>query len=231
MKRLGLVLLASLFALPIAVRLEARSTPRGAQRGDRDRDDLVINRAIYGAGNRQHDVTAALNAQIRDGRLRLPVTNDTMGGDPYRNRPKTLQIWYTFRGRQFMGTLNENEFLDLPGREGPGPGDRDRDYGRGDLVINRAIYGSGNRQHDITAPLNAEIRDGRLRLPVENQTMGGDPARNRPKTLQVWFTFNGRQDMMTLNEHDLLELPGHWAFDDHDGGRDRDRDGDRDHGR
>jgi hypothetical protein len=53
--------------------------------------------------------------------------------------------------------------------------------------------------------------------------MGGDPARNRPKTLQVWFTFDGRQDMVTLNEHDYLELPGHWAFDDRDHDRDRGR--------
>lgn len=232
MKSLCLALLAALFVLPAAPRLEARSTPGPAQRGDRDRDDLVINRAIYGSGNRQHDITAPLNAEIRDGRLNIPVRNDTMGGDPARNRPKTLRIWYTFRGKQFMQVLNENDFLNLPGREALGPDDRDRDRGHDrdddhhDLVINRAIYGAGNRQNDITAPLNAEIRDGRLRLPVENGSMGGDPARNQPKVLQVWFTYNGRQDMVTLNEHSYLELPGHWAFDDHDRD-DRDRDDDR----
>jgi hypothetical protein len=215
MKRFGLVLIASLFLLPMALRWEVRANGVPAQRGDRDRDDLIINRAVYGAGNKQHDITAPLNAEIRDGRLRIQVRNDTMGGDPAKNTPKTLQIWYTFRGRQFMEALNENDFLELPGREAFSPEERDRR----DLTINRALYGTGDKQHDITAPLNAEIRDGRLRIQVRNDTMGGDPARNQPKTLQVWFTFAGHQDMIVLRENDYLELPGHWAFDDHD--RDR----------
>ena len=34
-----------------------------------------------------------------------------------KNKPKTLSIWYTFRGREFQETLNENDFLELPGPE------------------------------------------------------------------------------------------------------------------
>jgi hypothetical protein len=141
MKRMGLVLLAACFALPPTVRLEARTAGARNPQDDRDqrdnrdqrddhdqdrRDTLVINRAIYGAGRKMRDITAPLNAEVRDARLRLPVQNDTMGGDPARNRPKTLRVWYTFNGRQFQVTLNENEILDLPGREAQG-GDRDRD--------------------------------------------------------------------------------------------------------
>jgi DnaJ-like protein len=134
MKRIGFVLLAACLALPLAVRLEARMPGARSQRDDRDqrdnrdqdhRDSLVINRAIYGAGKKMHDITAPLNAEVHDGRLRIPVTNGTMGGDPAKNKPKTLQVWYTFNGRQFQVTLNENDMLDLPGREALG-GDRDR---------------------------------------------------------------------------------------------------------
>jgi hypothetical protein len=216
MKRLNLAMLLSLLILPSAIPTSARQPATAAQRDDdhgRGRPDLVIDRAIYGAGNKQHDITAPLNAEIRDGRLRIQVRNDTMGGDPARNQPKTLQVWFTFRGRQFMEALNENDYLDLPGPRALGP---QWDPGHHDLAINRAVYGVGNKQHDITAPLAAEIRGGRLRIQVRNDTMGGDPARNQPKTLQVWFTFNGHQDMVTLRENDYLELPGPWAFDDHD---------------
>lgn len=137
MKRLGLLLLVACFALPTGVRLEARTPAVRNQRDDRDqrddhdrdhRDSLVINRALYGAGKKVHDITAPLNAEVRDGRLRLTVENGTMGGDPARNRPKTLRVWYTFNGRQFQVTLNENEILDLPGREAQG-GDRDNHDG------------------------------------------------------------------------------------------------------
>ena len=56
---------------------------------------LVITRALYGTGKHIVDVTAQLNAQIRFGELSIPVTNATMGGDPYPNRVKTLRVWYT----------------------------------------------------------------------------------------------------------------------------------------
>jgi len=215
MKRLGLMVTLMFFVLPLAIRMEARRPAANTQRDDdRGRHDLVINRAIYGAGNKQHDITAPLAAEIHDDRLRIVVSNGTMGGDPARNEPKTLQIWFTYRGHQEMLTLNENDYLELPGPWAFA--DRDRDRDRHELVINRAIYGAGEKQHDITAPLAAEIRDDRLRIVVSNGTMGGDPAKNQPKTLQVWFTYRGRQDMVTLHENDYLELPGPWAFDDRD---------------
>ncbi len=116
MKRFSLVLLLLCMAFTLELRLEARR-PRTAAQRDRDRGDLMITRALYGAGKKVHDITAPLNAEIHDGHLRIQVRNDTMGGDPAKNKPKTLSIWYTFRGREFQETLNENDFLELPGPE------------------------------------------------------------------------------------------------------------------
>jgi hypothetical protein len=114
MKRLGTTLLLLFFALMPILRL-------GAQGPDRDRDqrdrggELQITRAIYGNGKRTMNVTSQLNAQIRDGRLRVPVRNETMGGDPARNKVKTLTVWYRFNGRDAQMTVNENDYLELPG--------------------------------------------------------------------------------------------------------------------
>jgi hypothetical protein len=124
MKRLSVVLLLACFALPLALASGARMPGVRRQRddGDRDRGDrdrreagvLVITRAIYGSGKQRHNITAALNADVHDGRLRLPVNNDTMGGDPAKNKPKTLTVSYTFDGRPYQVMINENDFLDLP---------------------------------------------------------------------------------------------------------------------
>ena len=116
MKRLCVVLLLACFALPLALPLAAGAPGARRQRddGDRDRRDLVITRAIYGNGKKRHNITAALNADIHDGRIRLAVNNDTMGGDPAKDKPKTLTVSYTFNGRPYQVILNENDFLDLP---------------------------------------------------------------------------------------------------------------------
>jgi len=137
MKRLEMYLMLVLFVLLPVLSIGAQTvgvTPRGeygaknrliaaAQRDDRGRPDqdhrdfrgdLRITRALYGTGKHIVDVTAQLNSQIRQGRLSIPVNNYTMGGDPYRNRTKTLQVSYTIDGRPSQATLNEGDFLQLP---------------------------------------------------------------------------------------------------------------------
>ena len=145
MKRLRVSLLLVSFALLPVPRASAGASgaaPRAnhaagnaffnlAQRDDRDRRDvrheLRITRAVYGAGNRTRDVTEQVRAQIRDGRLNIPVQNDTMGGDPARNRPKTLTVWYTLDGRSAQVTVNETDFLRLPAGDADGDRRDDRD--------------------------------------------------------------------------------------------------------
>jgi hypothetical protein len=116
------VLLAPVNVIPVPIPQRAN-----VQLLDQDhRDfygDLRITRALYGAGKHMVDVTAQLNAQIREGRLRIPVNNDTMGGDPYRNRVKNLTVRYTVDGHPKQVTLNEGDFLQLP----PGEPEHDRD--------------------------------------------------------------------------------------------------------
>ena len=159
---------------------------------------LRINRAIYGNGNRSSDVTSRLNSQIQGGQLNLDVNNQTMGGDPAPNRAKTLTVQYALDGRASQVVINEGDTLRLP-------------YGatnsQGNLQINRAIYGSGRRTSDVTSRLNSQIQNDQLYLPVNTNTMGGDPAPGQVKTLTVQYVLNGRSNEVVVNEGDTLRLP------------------------
>jgi hypothetical protein len=55
--------------------------------------------------------------------------------------------------------------------------------------------------------LQRQIQNGQLNLQVTNDTMGGDPAEGREKTLTVQHTFNGRTGQVVINEGDYLRLP------------------------
>jgi hypothetical protein len=159
---------------------------------------LQINRAQYGADNRFVDVTNRLRQQIQNGQLNLRVTNDTMGGDPAVNREKTLTVQHTFNGRTGQVVINEGDYLRLP--------DTGTSY-QGSLQILRATYGYGNRSFDVTDRLQRQIQNGQLNLRVTNDTMGGDPAEGREKTLTVQHTFNGLTGQVVINEGDYLRLP------------------------
>jgi Protein of unknown function (DUF4197)/Peptidase family M48/DnaJ-like protein C11, C-terminal len=80
---------------------------------------LQILRAEYGAGSRSSDVTARLNSQIQDDQLSLPVTNDTMGGDPAQGHAKTLTVRYSYKGAAGQVAVNEGDYLRLPGENTP----------------------------------------------------------------------------------------------------------------
>jgi hypothetical protein len=170
---------------------------RGYSAGNTTFGGLQILRGVYGAYNRSVDVTNRLNSEIRGGRLNLQVTNDTMGGDPAPGRSKTLTVQYRYNGRQSEVTVNEGNDLSLP----------DGNTTFGGLQILRGVYGAYNRSVDVTNRLNSEIRGGQLNLRVTNDTMGGDPAPGRSKTLTVQYRYNGRQSEVTVNEGNDLSLP------------------------
>lgn len=76
--------------------------------------DLRIIRATYGAHRHGADVAAQLQAMVRDGQLSLHVNNDSMGGDPAPNKHKTLDVTYSFRGREQRVTVEEGSTLTIP---------------------------------------------------------------------------------------------------------------------
>ncbi len=77
----------------------------------------------------------------------------------------------------------------------------------GDLSIVNATYGSGRRVANVTTQLQAMIQNGRLSLNVNNDSLGGDPAPDAHKALDVTYFYRGRQRRATIPEGGTLNIP------------------------
>jgi hypothetical protein len=75
---------------------------------------LHINKAVYGKSGAGRDVTVRLKRMVSDGTLEVKVTNDKMGGDPYKGADKTLKVDYTYRGQRRHVVVKEGDTLKLP---------------------------------------------------------------------------------------------------------------------
>jgi hypothetical protein len=159
---------------------------------------LQINQAQYGAGGRAIDVTSRLASLVRDNRLTLRVTDENMGGDPAEGKLKTLTVQYTYNGQPGQVEVSQKDVLELPSSR---PSNTN-------LQILRAEYGINGAVWDVTARLNSRIQNNTLSLEVTDQNMGGDPAENHRKQLDVWYVFNGRQAHIVVNQKEMLNLPG-----------------------
>ena len=98
------------------------SIPAGAQSGG----GWQVVKADWGAGNRRMDVTKQVR-RLLNGNRRVPVNNDTMGGDPAYGVIKTLRIQATnARGQSQQFTyredsvINASQFSNNGGPGGPG---------------------------------------------------------------------------------------------------------------
>jgi hypothetical protein len=174
-----------------------------------------VVKADWGAGNRWMDVTNQVR-RLLNGNGLIMVNNDNMGGDPAYGAYKILRIQATnSRGQSQQFTYRENSTIDAsqfnngrpggPGFPPPNPG-----YpggGNGSLQIMRAYYGLNNRTNDVTQLLRGMVRNGTLTVQVNNNNMGGDPARGGDKVLTVIYRFQGRERTSTVKEGNLLRIP------------------------
>jgi hypothetical protein len=85
----------------------------------------------------------------------------------------------------------------------PGPGWG----GWNDLRITSARYGAGTQTQDVTGRLQGMVNGGMLRVRVDNDGMGGDPAPNQKKQLYVQYLYQGRQRAQTVREGNYLQIP------------------------
>ncbi len=117
-------------------------------------------------------------------------------------------------GERWNGGWN----LDDRGGDDDRDHDRDRDRGRdwdrnrtdsGALTIVRAMYGSGRSRVDVTNRLQSMIRDGRLDIRIDNDSMGGDPAPHQHKDLIITYSVGGRgrPNQTSVNEGGRLSIP------------------------
>ena len=179
-----------------------------------------VMKAEWGAGNRWRNVTSRVRALLTGNGL-VRVTNENMGGDPAYGVVKTLRIQArNSRGQSQQFNIRENNTIDAgqfynygrgpgyPGNPGyptnpgyPGGG------GNGNLQIVRAYYGLNNRTNDVTQRLRGMVRNGTLFVQVNNDNMGGDPARGGDKVLTVIYRYQGRERTSTVKEGNTLRIP------------------------
>lgn len=94
---------------------------QGNRRSEDRRNDLgqsgqlTIISAYYGTESRKVDVSRALRAYVRDGRLELKVENDNLGGDPIPGVAKVLWVTYSINGgRSQTVRVEERGWVSLP---------------------------------------------------------------------------------------------------------------------
>lgn len=80
-------------------------------------------------------------------------------------------------------------------------------YGNGSLQILQASYGAPGRQTDVSSRLQGMVGNQGLRLRVNNDSMGGDPAPSTHKQLYVVYSYQGQQRSVTVDENNDLQIP------------------------
>jgi Domain of unknown function (DUF3395) len=178
-----------------------------------------VQSADYGYGNRRQDVTNTVR-RLANG-PNFKVNNNTMGIDPAVGRDKTLRII----GRTQNGTVrtfnyNEGQTVNaqmFAGGQGGGgwwgggggPGGGGGGGGGNSLRIMSANYvplvGAGGR--NVTSRLQSMVRNNRINIIADNQTMGGDPAPGRSKKLTVTYQYQGRVNNIDVGENGRLSIP------------------------
>lgn len=74
-----------------------------------------ILKAIYGIGEGQNlDLTKKLSDLIKDDQLVITIPYNHLGGDPYPQKKKMLQIDYIFEGNQLSKSFLEDQTFNLP---------------------------------------------------------------------------------------------------------------------
>ncbi len=162
--------------------------------------------ADYGVSNNRMDVTNTVRRLVNGPDFR--VNNTTMGGDPARGADKVLRIHARNGGGKMQDfiykegqTVNSRQFTG-GGYPGNFPGN-----GYRNLNIVQASYGAGGRRKDVTSRLQSMVRNNRLSVLANNSTMGGDPAFNQPKNLQVTYEYQGQRRNVNMGEGGRLTIP------------------------
>ncbi len=156
-----------------------------------------IVRADYGSGNRWVDVTDRVRSLVQDNSLNFRVDANTLGASERQGRNRTLRLLLKGRdGSTQQMTFRESQQVNL----------QVYNAYQGSLRVTRAIYGTDDRNTDVTSRLNSMLQNNQINILVTNQSMGGDPAPNQRKTLTVEYMMNGRNERATVRENETLNL-------------------------
>ena len=140
---------------------------------------------------------------MHDGVLQMEVENRVFGIDPAHEHLKELFI----RVRHWDGDVEEFRFPEHARINLNLDPDRGYEWHDRELHIMRAFYGGAGHFADVTEILRSNKRDGRLDMPVDNRSMGGDPDPEVHKVLRVLYWHEGQRRQIVVPEHSELRLP------------------------
>lgn len=147
---------------------------------------INIQSASYGVGSTTVDVSQAVAAKNVDGQINFVVTPAALNvNDPAAGRVKTLTVNYTINhGGTNTATAKDGDTLSIlapPARIASG------------LQITKAQYGYDGNWADVTSAVQTYVSDGSINMTVSPSTVGiPDPNPNKPKSLKVDLTINGK---------------------------------------
>ena len=78
-----------------------------------NRSAITILSAKYGADPNWADVTSVVSAEAKNNYVNLVVQNETLGGDPYPQHPKTLAISYKVGDTTYNKVISEQQTLQI----------------------------------------------------------------------------------------------------------------------
>lgn len=163
--------------------------------------ELVFVKAEYGVFPKDvpdncMDARAVVKANLGK---RLYVNNGVFGKDPASNVHKFLLVDYALDGKAARLHVPENDSCTIPaGAEVAAAwyGDIAKDYKPPKASVS-----------DVTAKLNAQVRDGRISMFVDNGLVGRDPLFGVVKELRVVYRYDGRERPLTCRENAQLSIP------------------------
>jgi len=164
---------------------------------------LKITSATYSlpSGSSSVDVTNAVIANIKDGKLSIPSVSPAALNvtDPAPGQPKVLTINYTINGgSSITKAANDGDYIDInapPQRVASG------------LEIDKAEYGYTGNFTDVTDAVKKYIKNGSIDLKVGFNNVGiPDPNPNKQKELSVTYSINGAQNSHTVKDGDVFKV-------------------------
>jgi hypothetical protein len=156
---------------------------------------LKIQSAKYGVGTTNTlDVTGAVTAQMRDGKLNFVVAPSALNvDDPAVGQVKTLTVTYSING----GASNTTSAVDGEPISIDGPPAR---VASG-LQIVKAQYGYDKNYQDVTSAVRTYLNEGSIDIKVSPQTMGvPDPNPQKVKYLKVDIKINDEKSSRTIQD-------------------------------
>ncbi|MBM3760231.1 MAG: DUF3395 domain-containing protein [Acidobacteria bacterium] len=178
--------------------------------------NLRILSATFGNGSNNQDVTAAVAAKVNGDMLDMVVSTRELGLGNVLGL-NTLTVMYEMNGRRYESRVRQNGRVQLPndndppvGGAVPGSEGGSSIFGPigGQLIIENAIWGTTARNMDVTDVVRGAMRNGRLSVRADINTMQCDPALNLQKQLVIRYKIgNGAVQTQTTREGGTANLP------------------------